>query len=312
MGLLLLGVMLLPSVNVSGSFVDGFVVPLTASKGGTGVPIVIATCSQHRKCLSHDRYNDNHPFKTHYTIRQPHLPQQYKPPVRTALQLAGLAPALPSTPKTTTRATAVHALLLCNLAVFVVDKIMGWSPNLLGQSFVARHCYLHHRQWRGWQLVTSTFCHADRNHLSNNLFLLLLFGRSVEDDQGWGGLLTSYIFCGVVANLVSLFLLPKYTVSLGASGAVFGLFAVSTLAKLSSWNEIFNWRKLVEVAVLGEFVFRQLATELSTTMGGGRAGVNHVAHLAGAVAGAVLVFGMRSIVGKYDNDIGQPKKLKKK
>ncbi len=41
--------------------------------------------------------------------------------------------------------------------------------------------------------------------------------------------------------------------SLGASGAVFGLFAVSVLCKLS-----FNFKKLLEAAILGQFVVKQV------------------------------------------------------
>jgi membrane associated rhomboid family serine protease len=128
---------------------------------------------------------------------------------------------------------------------------------------------------------------------------LLLFGRSVEDDQGWVGLLFSFAWCGILASLVSLWLLPSYTVSIGASGAVFGLFTVSMLAKLS-WKDL-DWRKIVEVAVLGEFVFRQITSEIANVAGGGgRSGINHIAHLSGAIAGAVLVFGMRATIASYD------------
>jgi membrane associated rhomboid family serine protease len=222
----------------------------------------------------------------------------------TALKLSTdnhLTPA-PSSSSSKTRATAVYALMLCNLAVFVMDKVFGWR-------FVARQLYFFHHRWKWWQPLTTCFCHADRFHLGNNLFLLLLFGRSVEDDQGWGGLLLSYVFCGVFASLVSLFLMSANTISIGASGAVFGLFAVSTLAKLS-WRD-FDWRKLVEVAVLGEFVFRQLANEVSTAAGGGRAGINHVAHLSGAAAGAILVFGMKATVATFDPNVNKKKNKKK-
>jgi membrane associated rhomboid family serine protease len=136
-------------------------------------------------------------------------------------------------------------------------------------------------------------------HLSNNLFLLLLFGRSVQDDFGSAGLLFSYVLCGVVSSWVSLVLLPKYTVSIGASGAVFGLFAISMLSKLS-WREILDWRKVVELAVLGEFVVRQVTSEFATAVSGGQAGINHVAHLSGAAAGAIMVLGMRMTVARFE------------
>lgn len=60
-------------------------------------------------------------------------------------------------------------------------------------------------------------------------------------------------FTATGASVASYFLLPKATVSLGASGAVFGLFAVSVLVKLS-----FNLKKLIECGILGQFVIKQL------------------------------------------------------
>ena len=197
-------------------------------------------------------------------------------------------PVIPRKP----RATAVYALILCHLAVFLADHVFHLP-------LIKRNLYLFHHRWKWWQPLTTCFCHANRQHLSTNLFLLLLFGRSVEDDLGHSGLLWSYAFCGAMASFASLWLLPTATVSMGASGAVFGLFAVSTLTKLS-WNQLLDWRKVVEVAVLGEFVVRQLTSEVSVAARGGRAGVNHVAHLSGAVAGIIMVLGMRSVVARYE------------
>ena len=186
--------------------------------------------------------------------------------------------------------TAVYALILLNLVSFLADKV-------LRMSFV-RSLYLVHSRWAWWQPLTSCFCHADRAHLSGNLFLLLLFGRSVEDDLGWGGLLVAFAFCGIVANLISLLILPRMTISIGASGAVFGLFAVSTLAKLS-WADL-DWRKLVEVAVLGEFVVGKVLSEIRVSATGGVAGINHVAHLSGAAAGAAMVLSLRAAVARLE------------
>lgn len=214
-----------------------------------------------------------------------------------------LAPTASSpSPTKTTRATAVYGLMLINCIVFLLDKVFRYS-------FVTRQLYLMHRRWKWWQPLTTCFCHRDRFHLSNNLFLLLLFGRSVEDDQGWGGLLLSYLWCGVFSSLISLWLLSRNTISIGASGAVFGLFAVSTFGKLSHWSDLFDWRKLVEVAVLGEFAFRQITSELSTAAGGGTPGINHVAHVSGAAAGRLLILGMRWVVDSFER--AENTKLKK-
>ena len=157
---------------------------------------------------------------------------------------------------------------------------------------------LYHMGWHWWQLLTACFCHASRQHLSGNIFLLLLFGRSVEDELGWAGLLAAYAFCGVAANLVSLMLLPKLTVSLGASGAVYGLFAVSICSKLS-WREL-DWRKVVEVLVLGEFVVGKVLSEAATAARGGISGVNHVAHLSGAGAGVALMLLLRGVLNRME------------
>jgi membrane associated rhomboid family serine protease len=61
------------------------------------------------------------------------------------------------------------------------------------------------------------------------------------------------LFTGVGANLVSWLVLPRNAVSVGASGAVFGLFAISVLVKMS-WD----WRKILEVLILGQFVIERV------------------------------------------------------
>ncbi|CAM9208455.1 unnamed protein product, partial [Chrysoparadoxa australica] len=91
---------------------------------------------------------------------------------------------------------------------------------------------LNHYQPRWWQPATSLLCHENQQHLMGNMFNLLIFAKMVEEELGKGGLLASFLTCGVVSNLISLLLLPKNTISVGASGAVFGLYAVSVLTKL--------------------------------------------------------------------------------
>lgn len=68
--------------------------------------------------------------------------------------------------------------------------------------------------------------------------VLWLTGKLVEEEEGNFGLWLSYLFTGVGANLVSWLVLPRNAVSVGASGAVFGLFAISVLVKVLNFSSL--------------------------------------------------------------------------
>ncbi|KAI5669333.1 hypothetical protein M9H77_19186 [Catharanthus roseus] len=187
--------------------------------------------------------------------------------------------------KSEKHANGIFWIILLNLGIYIADHVF--------QVRAIKALYLYHN-WPAWyQFITATFCHLNWNHLSSNLFFLYIFGKLVEEEEGNFALWLSYILTGVGANLVSWLVLPRNAVSIGASGAVFGLFAVSVLVKMS-WD----WRKILEVLILGQFVIEKVmeAAQASAGLAGNlRQGyalqnVNHIAHLSGALVGVALIW----------------------
>ncbi|CAN6540074.1 unnamed protein product [Malus baccata var. baccata] len=182
------------------------------------------------------------------------------------------------------RANGIFWIILANIGIYLADHVF--------QVRAIKMLYLYHN-WPTWyQFLTATFCHANWSHLSSNLFFLYIFGKLVEEEEGNFALWLCYILTGVGANLVSWLVLPRNAVSVGASGAVFGLFTISVLVKMS-WD----WRKILEVLILGQFVVEKVmeAAQASTALSGtfGRnslMNVNHIAHLSGALVGVFLVW----------------------
>lgn len=128
----------------------------------------------------------------------------------------------------------------------------------------------------------------------------------MEEEEGGFGLWMTYLITGAGANVVSWLVLPRTVVSVGASGAVFGLFAVSVLVKMS-WS----WRKILEFFILGQFVLEKVmeAAQASALMAGQAhrsfANVNHIAHLSGALVGVALIW-MINCITPRDHSTGQP------
>lgn len=126
-----------------------------------------------------------------------------------------------------------------------------------------------------WRLITPIFFHANELHLFSNSIALLLFGATVETNQKLSRLkfLLIYFISGFIGNFFSLFLLPLDAISLGASGAVFGLIGVALIIIIT------DNRALLPFALLyiGYFIIASFMP-----------GINIWAHIFGLLAGLLL------------------------
>ena len=76
-----------------------------------------------------------------------------------------------------------------------------------------------------WRWVTSGFVHVSVIHIGLNMLMLYQFGRQLEEVLGWKRFVTLYGVSLLGGSLGIVLLAPSNSLHVGASGAIFGLFA---------------------------------------------------------------------------------------
>jgi len=134
--------------------------------------------------------------------------------------------------------------------------------------------------FRPWQLVTYSFLHGNGLHLLINMFILWMFGLSIENFWGTKKFLGYYFICVVGAGICNLLLAPG-TVAVGASGGIYGmLLAFGFLFPDAIIYLFFLFPLRARQAV---FIMGLLTLALAVNSGGSR--IAHFAHLGGMLTG---------------------------
>ena len=110
-----------------------------------------------------------------------------------------------------------YILIAINIVFFILSII---NYSYMFNTFA--NYYKNIQDGEVWRLITCTFLHADIIHISFNMMALLAIGPLVEKYYGKSRYLLIYLGSGILGSLFSA-VLGNY-VSVGASGAIFGLF----------------------------------------------------------------------------------------
>ncbi|MBY8979190.1 MAG: rhomboid family intramembrane serine protease [Candidatus Lokiarchaeota archaeon] len=130
-----------------------------------------------------------------------------------------------------------------------------------------------------WRLITSMFLHGDALHLFSNMVSLLIFGSYIELSFSKFKFVLIYFVSGFLGSLFTVFLLPLNTISLGASGAVFGLIGAALSILIVERN---NPLIILGLIYVFYFVFSSFSP-----------GINYFAHIFGLLGGFVTGFILR-------------------
>lgn len=74
-----------------------------------------------------------------------------------------------------------------------------------------------------YRLITSMFLHSDIIHIACNMYALYILGPIVERYYGKTKFLIIYMLSGILGSIFSAAFMSADTISIGASGAIFGL-----------------------------------------------------------------------------------------
>jgi membrane associated rhomboid family serine protease len=78
-----------------------------------------------------------------------------------------------------------------------------------------------------WRLLTAAFLHGSILHLLFNMYALALFGPMLEQALGYVRFIALYFTTAIASSVTVYWLSPVDQSTLGASGAIFGLFGAS-------------------------------------------------------------------------------------
>jgi rhomboid protease GluP len=106
------------------------------------------------------------------------------------------------------------------------------------------------------------------------MVFLLIFGFRAEDLFSYKDFFVIHLLSGFLGNVLTLLLMHPWTLSAGASGAIFGLFGACVI----------YLRKALGQSILSALIFSGFL--LLLTSGGGN--VNVLAHFGGLAAGLLI------------------------
>ena len=178
----------------------------------------------------------------------------------------------------------VLALIIVNVAVFILELLAGGSTNpvtlhRLGEldtsSVIFRHQY--------WRLLTALFLHYGPIHIFFNLFALLLLGPALERQIGGFLFAVCYLVSGIGSSIVVVLLtrlrLHDPVQLVGASGCIMGVVGTWAGFLLHHRHAPLARKRLRDIIII---VLLQIAFDFVTRE------VSSSAHLGGLLTGFLL------------------------
>ena len=142
-----------------------------------------------------------------------------------------------------------------------------------------------------WRLLTSIFLHGGIVHILANMYGLVFVGLFLEPILGRIKFLIAYILTGIIASFSSIWWY-KATVSVGASGAIFGLYGVFLALLLAN---------IFPKDMKGSFLLSTSIFVGYNLLMGLTGGIDNAAHIGGLLSGFIIGLLLYPFLKNYSN-----------
>lgn len=162
-----------------------------------------------------------------------------------------------------------RAILITCVSIFVLSILLG----SFALSFGMYPAAIAQGEW--WRLITSTLLHGSILHLLFNMYALYWLGPQLERSLGHMRFALLYVMSALGGSVASYWFSDLNTLSVGASGAIFGLITATIVIGREMRSDVSQL-----VVLLG----------LNVVIGFLQPGIDWRAHFGGAVTGAAVAF----------------------
>ena len=173
-------------------------------------------------------------------------------------------------------------IIVINVVVFAVLTFLGDTTDVQ---------FMHHHGANFWtsvieeheyyRLLTCTFIHFGISHLFNNMLVLAYIGDNLERALGKVKYLVLYLAAGIGSSAVSAvwsMFKDEYSVSGGASGAIFGVVGALLVIVIKNRGQLEDLSSRQLMFFAGFSIYHGVTS----------AGIDNMAHISGFLIGALL------------------------
>ncbi|MDP4143760.1 MAG: rhomboid family intramembrane serine protease [Bacillota bacterium] len=182
--------------------------------------------------------------------------------------------------KRTRKPVITYGIIVINIIMFMIEAYLSGNPldidiNIL--SFLGAKNNVLISQGQYFRLITAMFLHGGLVHIALNMYSLYSVGPLVEEVYGRNKYIIIYLLTGIAASLSSFIFSPN-TISVGASGAIFGLLGAVLIFGFRMKDKIGKgfYRNILSVIVINVFIGLTLPN------------IDNYAHMGGLAAGILL------------------------